>query len=248
MTAPVAIGRALGDARLLGAAIGDLSSWATWLAVLKAAFGHPLDDRERALFDAVSGGRKPPCRKVKELVAVASRRSGKGRIGAALAIHAATMIEHRLAPGETGVVACISPTRAQASVIMNYCRGYLESSAVLRREVASVADDEIALRNGNVITTLAADYRSLRGRTLVCALLDEAAFLRSETSSTPDVETARSMIGRMAAVRPATTGSEIPISQGRPSGRDPIARVSPISTRLRTTPRDRSKSTILSVT
>jgi hypothetical protein len=104
------------------------------------------------------------------------------------------MIEHRLAPGETGVVACISPTRAQASVIMGYCRGFLESSAALRAEVASVADDEIALRNGNVITTLAADYRSLRGRTLICALLDEAAFLRSETSSTPDIETARALL------------------------------------------------------
>jgi hypothetical protein len=194
MTAPVAIGRALGDARLLGAAIGDLSSWATWLAVLKAAFGHPLDDRERALFDAVAGGREPPRRKVKELVAVASRRSGKGRVGAALAVHAATMVGHRLAPGETGVVACISPTRAQASVVMGYCRGFLESSAVLRREVASVADGEIVLGNGNVITTLAADYRSLRGRTLVCALLDEAAFLRSETSSTPDIETARAVL------------------------------------------------------
>jgi hypothetical protein len=68
-------GGALGDARLLGAAIGDLSSWATWLCVLKASFGHPLDDRERALFDAVAGGRQPPRRKVKELIAVASRRS-----------------------------------------------------------------------------------------------------------------------------------------------------------------------------
>jgi hypothetical protein len=64
----------------------------------------------------------------------------------------------------------------------------------LRPAGASVADDEIALRNGNVITTLAADYRSLRGRTLICALLDEAAFLRSETSSTPDIETARAVL------------------------------------------------------
>jgi hypothetical protein len=109
MTAPIAIGRALADARLLGAAIGDLGTWSTWLAVLKAAFGYRLDDRERALFDAVAGGREPPRRKVKELVAIALQTLRQGTYGAACAIHAATMIEHRLAPGEVGVVACISP-------------------------------------------------------------------------------------------------------------------------------------------
>jgi hypothetical protein len=81
---------------------------------------------------------------------------------------------------------------------MRYCRGYLESSAVLRREVKGFADHETTLRNGNVITTLAADYRSLRGRTLLCALLDEAAFLRSETSATPDFETARALLPGLA--------------------------------------------------
>jgi hypothetical protein len=34
MTAPVPIERALADRRLLGAALGDLSSWATWIATV----------------------------------------------------------------------------------------------------------------------------------------------------------------------------------------------------------------------
>jgi hypothetical protein len=53
----ISIERAIRDPRLLGAALGDLTTWATWLAVLKAAFALPLSDDERALFIAVAGGR-----------------------------------------------------------------------------------------------------------------------------------------------------------------------------------------------
>jgi hypothetical protein len=50
--------------------------WATWLAILKAAHGRLLSEHERKLFAAVAGDRESPRRKVKELVAIASRRSG----------------------------------------------------------------------------------------------------------------------------------------------------------------------------
>src|SRR5262245_64895150 len=53
-------------------------------ATLKAAYGLRLEECERKLFAELAGAREPPLRKVKELVVVASRRSGKGRIGAAL--------------------------------------------------------------------------------------------------------------------------------------------------------------------
>ena len=42
----------------------------------------------------------------------------------------------------------------------------------------------------------------------------------------PDVDTARSTIGRIVAVRLAISGSAMPTSRGRPSGGAPIARVS----------------------
>jgi hypothetical protein len=83
------------DARLLGAALGAASTWATWLAILKAAHRRLLSEHERKLFAAVAGDREPPRRKVKELVAIASRRSGKGRVGATLAVHAALLTDHR---------------------------------------------------------------------------------------------------------------------------------------------------------
>jgi hypothetical protein len=114
----------------------------------------------------------------------------------ALAVFEAALTDHRthLAPGEVGVVACISPTRAQAQIVKDYALGFFEASPILRGEVAEVTTDEIRLKNGNVICTLPVDYRTLRGRTLLLAILDEASFLRDATSSTPDIEAARALL------------------------------------------------------
>ena len=192
----VSFERAMGDANLLGAALGDCSTWQAWIATGMAAYGQPLGPEERAAFDRVAGGRRPPAKKVKELVACVSRRAGKGRFAAALATYEAAIIDHRahLAPGETGVVACISPTIMQARIVLRYISGFFEASPVLRGEIAEVLADEIRLRNGIVICTLTNDFRSIRGRTLLIAILDEASFLRDETSSTPDIEAARALL------------------------------------------------------
>jgi hypothetical protein len=42
-------------------------SWATWKAVLKAAFALPMDDVDLKLFRAVAGDRAPPRHRVREL-------------------------------------------------------------------------------------------------------------------------------------------------------------------------------------
>ncbi len=190
----------MADPQLLGAALGDQASWLTWRAVTKAAYAEPLNTAEREAFERVAGGRKPPTRKVKQFAVAVSRRGGKGRAAGAMAVYEALLVNHsqQLAPGETGVVAVISPTRAQAQIVRDYALGYLEASPVLRGEIAEVTNDEIRLRNGVVICTLVNDFRTLRGRTLLLAIVDEAAFLRDETSSTPDIEAARALLPGLA--------------------------------------------------
>ena len=54
---PLPIDKVLTDPRLLGAELGHIETWATWLIVLKAAFGIPLTDDELQVFKAVAGGR-----------------------------------------------------------------------------------------------------------------------------------------------------------------------------------------------
>lgn len=192
MAAPIPIERALEDRRLLGARFGDATSWRTWFAVLKAAYGRPLTKSERAAFDRVAGGRKPPTHKVRELIVVASRRAGKGSVAGAVAAYEAALVHHELAPGERGVVACVSATTAQAAIVREYCGGVFQASPILARELVDTTVDELRLRNGTVVTTLAADYRSLRGRTLLAAILDEAAFLEN------DLECARALLPGLA--------------------------------------------------
>jgi hypothetical protein len=196
----ITLDRALANKQILNL---GADSWLTWRAVLKAAYAEPLTAAEREAFDKVAGNRPPPLRRVKELAAVISRRGGKGRAAGALAAYESALIDHsaRLAPGEVGVVAAVSPTRAQAQIVQRYALGYFETSPVLRDEIADVTADEIRLRNGNVICTLANDYRTLRGRTLLLAILDEASFLRDESSSTPDIEAARALLPGLATTR-----------------------------------------------
>jgi hypothetical protein len=64
-----------------------------------------------------------------------------------------------------------------------------------------VTADEIRLRNGNVICTLASDYRTLRARTLLLAILDEASFLKDESSRASDLEAARALLPGLATTR-----------------------------------------------
>jgi hypothetical protein len=71
---------------MAGEEIGDIDTWRIWLTVLKAAFGRPLDGAELETFHAVAGDRSPPEHRVRELWAVAGRRSGKSRMAAAVAI------------------------------------------------------------------------------------------------------------------------------------------------------------------
>jgi hypothetical protein len=164
----------------LGARFADDKSWRTWFAVLKAAYGRVLTKAELAAFARVAGGRKPPRRKVRELICVVSRRGGKGSVAGAIGAYESALVHHDLAPGERGIVACISPTRAQAQIVADYCAGFFTSSPILRGEIADTTADELRLRSGVVVTTLAADYRSLRGRTLLLAVLDEGAFLADD--------------------------------------------------------------------
>jgi hypothetical protein len=196
-TPSVPIEAALTDRRMLAAALGtDLSTWSTWFSCVKAAHGRRLARHEFKLFAEVAGGRPPPLHKVKEFIAAISRRGGKGRMAGALLVYESCLVDHsqHLAPGEPGVCACISPTKRQAQIVLRYAKGFFESSPMLRSEVAEITADEIRLHNGNIITTLAQDFRSLRGHTLLIAILDEAAYLRDETSATPDIEAARALL------------------------------------------------------
>ena len=204
------IDRALTSRRLLGAALGDTDTWETWLVVLKAAFGRPLDKAELDAFHAVAGDRAPPEHRVRELWAVAGRRSGKSRMAAAVAIYLALFVKHRLVPGETGMALVLAGSMDQARTVFGYVKGFLEATPTLRREVTAIKQSEIELRNGICIAVHSNSYRTVRGRTLVACVLDEVSFWRDESSATPDVETYSAVLPSLATTDGMLIGISTP--------------------------------------
>ncbi len=188
------------DPRLLGAGFGDAKTWKLWRTVAKAAFGLILNREEARAFAAIAGGRKPPAQRVRELWCVLGRRSGKSRVAAALAVFFAAICNQngKLAPGETGYVLIVAASKDQCKAILGYCEGFLSASPVLSSLVDEVTQDEIRLHNGVVIAVHAANYRTIRSRTLLAVIFDETAFWRSDESAQPDTEVYRATIPALA--------------------------------------------------
>src|SRR5262249_10928003 len=153
-----AIDEALGDRRLLGAALGPVETWRTWRVVLRAAFGLPLDDDERKVFTTMAGERGLPKQRVRELWCLVGRRGGKSRMSALIAVYFALFVEHKLAAGERGMVLVLAATQDQARVTFGYVEAFLRGSPVLTREVASTTRSEIRLKNGVIIAVHANSF------------------------------------------------------------------------------------------
>jgi hypothetical protein len=190
----VAMDQALTDPTLLGAALGDAATWSTWITVLRAAAGLPLNTEQRSVFAQIAGDRAPPDRWVRELWAVVGRGGGKSRMAAACAVHAALLQRHELAAGEVGYVLVLSQTQAQTGVVLQFCLAFIQSSQVLRQQIVSITQSEIRLRNNIVIAVHPNSFRSVRGRTLIACIFDECSFWRDETSALPDVEAYRACL------------------------------------------------------
>jgi hypothetical protein len=153
------------------------------------------------VFSRVAGNREPPSHRVKEVWAICGRRSGKSRMAAAVGCYLATMTDarSRLVPGETGHVPIISPTMAQSRLVFGYCAGFLERSPLLASQIEGVTADEIKLCGNVVISCIPCSHRTTRGRTMLGAVFDEAAYWRSEESATPDREVYRSVLPALAS-------------------------------------------------
>ena len=205
----IPIDRALSDPHLLGAALGGMATWRTWCVAVKAAHGLRLECDEREVFNSIAGGRPPPQQRVKEFWAVVGRRAGKSRAASMIATYAALLQQHHRAPGESAFVLTLSPTRAQAKLVLGYCCAFVQQSTVLREEIESITATELRLRNGVTVSTHPASFRSTRGRTLLSCVLDEIAYFRDETSAIPDLEIYRSLLPSLV-----TGGMLVGISTG----------------------------------
>ncbi len=160
-----------------------------------------LSAEDRALVEAVTGRTQFPTELVKRLYVLLGRRAGKSRFESCRAVyHAAQDYRDRLAPGETAVVALIATDRRQATVLYNYVRELILGSPLLAPLVTRETADTIALAHGSTVEVHSGSFRSVRGRSFASVIVDEAAFLRSETSALPDVELVRAVLPGLATL------------------------------------------------
>jgi hypothetical protein len=130
------------------------------------------------------------------------RRSGKSRFEAAAGTHAwAEDYRPRgLAVGEWATISCHCVDKRQARTWFSYCQGLIEASPVLSAEVANITSECIESKHFTRLEVFTSNFRSARGYTMPLAIIDEAAFLRDEYSSTPDIELRRALLPALATL------------------------------------------------
>ena len=175
---------AIRDEKLFRPYFGDdLHSWANWLAFLKFLYGLRTTRADRAVIRECTGRKKVKRQGpgFREALLLTGRRSGKSRIAGAIGAYEALFGGHegKLSKGEQGIVAVLAPGRRQAQIVRQYLRAVFEAP-ILAGEVVRETRDGFALRNGVSLEILSGDFRTVRGFTLLAAIVDEACFFGSQ--------------------------------------------------------------------
>lgn len=184
---------AMVDPDLFGGTFGG-PTFAAWRTVAKMLDGLPLADDELALYRAITGRDTAPSEPFREAYLVKPRRAGGTLFGAACGVHAALPdYRDRLGPGEWATVGLIASDRRQARQLMGYCKGLVHGSPIIAAELVRETETEIELAHRTRIEVHVASFRSTRGYSFACVLLDELAFYRDDLSANPDVELVRAV-------------------------------------------------------
>jgi ribosomal protein L37AE/L43A len=179
-----------------------IDTWTAWRVFLSVLFGLGLDTSEaREIYRKHTGREDVPSGQFREAYLVCGRRSGKSIVASLIATFVATLRSYTefLAPGEQGVVMVLAADRRQARVIFNYISSFLDSP-LLKGLVLAKRKESIELSTGVKIEVHTSSYKSVRGVTLICAILDELSFWQDENSANPDIEVVRALLPSMATI------------------------------------------------
>jgi hypothetical protein len=173
------------------------TTWSAWFCFLKVLFGLALDDTELAIFQKHTGRDRPAPGGYHDVTLIIGRRGGKSIVLALIAAFLAVFVDWRpyLNRGQSGTIIIVAADKKQATVTLGYLREMLGIPLIagsITRETAELVE----LSTGIVIEVVTANYKTIRGRTVVCALCDELAFWPADGASSPDKEI-------IAALRPA---------------------------------------------
>lgn len=177
----------------------DIETWHVWEVYLQTLFGLPIEDRkDRKLLKDCTGLKKSPVKPARSSFVICGRRSGKTFTMSCISVFLAIFKDWSkfLSTGERGYIFIIANDKHQARIMKDYISGIFNSNASFKKLVAKDLTWEIELKNQVTIMVKTSSFRTLRGYTLLAAILEEIAFFRSEDSANPDKEI-------LAAVRPS---------------------------------------------
>ncbi len=177
----------------------DEATWAAWRTFLAALFALPMDKEAEAVYRACTGRTALSAAPFTEAWLVVGRRGGKSFVLALTAVFLAVFRDWApyLAPGERGTIMVIAADRRQARTIMRYIHALLFEVPTLKEHyVAGETKESIDLTVPVTIEVHTSSFRTVRGYTVVAALLDEIAFWPTDDAVSPDTEV-------LAALRPA---------------------------------------------
>lgn len=178
------------------------ASWDPWRAVLKATAALPMTDEEISFFRSVAGRREPPSRRPREAWYMIGRRGGKDSATSLIAAHAAATFNPKgiLRPGERAVVACIAPDKETGKIIHGMIKAFFDLVPQLKGMIRRETEDLFELSNSVDVVILTSNFRSVRGRPILCCVFDEVALMRGDDSAASDVELYSAVTPGMATI------------------------------------------------
>jgi hypothetical protein len=178
-------------------------SWSVHREVIARLWdGDPIAPEYESVARQLLGCERLPGSAPDELYLAFGRRSGKTRFEAVAGVHAwaEDYRDRGLAVGEWATVSCHCVDKRQARTWFEYCKGLIEASPVLAAEVANITAETIESVHRTRLEVFTSNFRSARGYSMPLAIIDEAAFLRDEFSSTPDMELRRALLPALATL------------------------------------------------
>ncbi len=192
------------DPNLFRPFLGEpLKTWNQWLILLKVLYG--IKTTRKELVKETTGRRLEylPKDGFDTALILTGRRSGKSRIAAIIGAYEAILAGHekKLAPGEMGMLPIISPSKGQSRIVKSYLRAIFRP-LMLTQQIVQEDQTGFSLKNGIRIEILTGDWRTVRGYTLVGAIVDEVCFFGydSESKVKSDTELIRALQPALATV------------------------------------------------
>jgi hypothetical protein len=206
------------DEKLLGRFFKNVATWKSWFVFDKAIFGLPLDQRELALYRHCTGRKNPPEKPFKEVYCIVGRRGGKSWTISTIAVYLAFFRDYSkyLAAGEMGTILIVAVDQIQARIILRYIKAIINEIPMLKAKVIKERAMDLELSNRVQVMIRTCSLASVRGYTLVGAILEEVSFWRV-AGVNPDHEV-------LTALRPglATIPGSMLLAISSPYGRQGI--------------------------